>query len=89
MALSCGPKMHVPPVPPSPSTYNAPGPLSSPGSLKHPADCDLPKNIDIKIWLTQLDSYPVCGKQNINYLQFGQSLTSLESMSSATLWFLM
>lgn len=38
MALSCGPEMHVPPVPPSPSTYNAPGPLSSPGSLKHPAD---------------------------------------------------
>jgi hypothetical protein len=83
MALSRGPQaeMHVPLAPPSPSVYNTPGtaagPLSSPASLKRPADHDIPKNIDIEIWLSQLDADPVRGKRNINYTQFGQSLTSL------------
>lgn len=79
MALSRGPEAHTLPAPPSPSVYNTPGPLSSPGpaSLKRPADHDLPKNIDIEIWLTQLDTHPVRGKRNINYSQFGQSLASL------------
>jgi hypothetical protein len=78
MALNRGPETHALPVPPSPSSvYNTPRPLSSPASLKRPADHDLPKNVDIEIWLTQLDADPVRGKRNINYSQFGQSLTSL------------
>lgn len=75
MVLSCSSENHAPLAPPSPSVYNALGP---PASLKCPADHDLfPKNIDIKIWLTQLDADPVHGKWNINYSQFGQLLTSL------------
>jgi hypothetical protein len=81
MALSrgrdSGPELHAS-APPSPSVYNTPtGPLSPPVNLKRPADHDLLKNIDIEIWLTQLDSHPVRGKRNINYSQYGQSLTSL------------
>jgi hypothetical protein len=79
VALSRGPEMHAPPAPapPSPSVHNTPGTLSSPASLKRPADQDHPKNIDIEIWLTQLDTDPVRGKRNIDYSQFGPSLTSL------------
>ena len=61
MVLNCGPENHAPPTSPLPSVRNVP--LSSPTSLKRPADNYLfLKNIDIEIWLAQLDADPVCGK---------------------------
>ena len=64
-----------------PSEQHAPGPPvppSPPTGLKRPADNDLlPKNIDIEVWLAQLDSDPVHGKRQIDYSQFGASFTAL------------
>ena len=56
-----------PPVPPSPPT-----------GLKCLANNDLLlKNFDIKVWLAQLDSEPVCSKWQIDYSQFGASFAAL------------
>lgn len=51
---------------PSPST-----------GLKHAADSKpFPQNVDIEVWLSQLDMDPICGNRNINYSQFSSSLSS-------------
>ena len=56
-----------PPVPPSPPT-----------GLKHPVDNDLlPKNIDIEVWVAQLDSDPVHSKWQIDCSKFGAWFTAL------------
>ena len=45
--------------------------------LKRAADSEpLPQNVDIEVWLSQLDTDPIHGNRNINYSQFSSSLSS-------------
>ncbi|KAF8067599.1 hypothetical protein FPV67DRAFT_1669489 [Lyophyllum atratum] len=58
--------------------FAAPIPPPSPSPLaKRPAEVDMTaENIDIEIWLAQLDAHPVRGKRNLNYSQFADPFLS-------------
>jgi len=68
MALTCSPEKHSLPVTPFLSASDTSS--SPPASLKCAADNILtPRNIDMEIWLAQLDLDPIHGEWNINYSQ--------------------
>lgn len=75
MALTRSPDK-ITPGPPLANQDMPSNPTPSTG-LKPAADSEpLPQNVDIEVWLSQLDTDPIHGNQNINYSQFGSSLSS-------------